>query len=702
MYNKYRSILCLLTILAPLTAWAAGDFYDQSVLYTLELTFEQMDWWQQLEANYASKENILADLTVDGVVYSDVGVRFRGNTSYITTENTLKAPFNIEIDYVNEDQRLMGYKTLNLINAAEDPTFMREVLYSNTCRQQIPSAKGNFIKLVINGENWGVYANIQQINAELIKDWFPSNDGTRWRAQGIGGGDGGGTGGGNRPPPGNQGPQTPPVNPTQPAQPGGGTEGGGVGDGSAALTWLGDDPNIYEAVYELKNSKLDEPWTGLIQACDVLNNMPLDELTTELDTVLNMDRALWLCAFEIIFHDDDGYVHKRGSDYCLYYEPETERLHLIQYDGNSCMRSANNNWSLFYRADDANVPIMNRLLAIPTYRQRYLAHVRTVLDFYLTEERLYPMIDAYQALIEEEVTLDEKKLESTAEFFTGVDELKDFIQIRRSTLLTQEEVNVPTSAILSVNQTVTQEEDGQSLALAVEVGNTVPVAMVQLYLADTPYGPFVANEMTQESETVYRITLPIHAPGTVLRYYVEATAENASGTITYSPPGAEYDVYTYIVSYGQAENTPIVINELMAKNESTLTDPQGQYNDWLELYNRSEQTVDISGMYLSDKPENPLKWQFPEGTTMEAGTYLLVWADEDSGDQGLHANFKLSSDGETVWLYDTDENGNLLLDSVVFSALQQDQSAGRLPDGQGNFQVLVNPTPLATNQSQQK
>ena len=212
MYNKYRSILCLLTILAPLTALAAGDFYDQSVLHTLELTFEQMDWWQQLEANYASKENILANLTVDGVVYSDVGVRFRGNTSYITTENTLKAPFNIEIDYVNEDQRLMGYKTLNLINAAEDPTFMREVLYSNTCRQQIPSAKGNFIKLVINGENWGVYANIQQINAELIKDWFPSNDGTRWRAQGSGGG--GGTGGGGRPP--------------RSAQPGGGTMGGGV------------------------------------------------------------------------------------------------------------------------------------------------------------------------------------------------------------------------------------------------------------------------------------------------------------------------------------------------------------------------------------------------------------------------------------------------------------------------------------------
>ena len=183
-----RSILWLVSecICISLTVVVgADDFYDETVLYTLELEFAQSDWWDQLTANYNAKENIAATLIVDGMVYEDVGVRFHSNTSYQMTGNSQKKSFNIEVDETHGDQRLMGYKTLNLINCLSDPTFMREVLYSNTARQQIPSGKANFVKLLINGENWGIHANVQQLNAEFIEDWFPSNDGTRWRAEGI-------------------------------------------------------------------------------------------------------------------------------------------------------------------------------------------------------------------------------------------------------------------------------------------------------------------------------------------------------------------------------------------------------------------------------------------------------------------------------------------------------------------------------------
>ena len=116
-------------------------------------------------------------------------------------QNSQKKSFNISIDYTLPDQRLMGYKTLNLINCNSDATFMREVLYSNTCRQLVPSAKANFVKLVINGQNWGVYANVQQLNAQFLEDWFPSNEGTQWRGDGMGamGGGGGNAGGGATP-----------------------------------------------------------------------------------------------------------------------------------------------------------------------------------------------------------------------------------------------------------------------------------------------------------------------------------------------------------------------------------------------------------------------------------------------------------------------------------------------------------------------
>ena len=145
--------------------------------------------------------------------------------------------------------------------------------------------------------------------------------------------------------------------------------------------------------------------------------------------------------------------------------------------------------------------------------------------------------------------------------------------------------------------------------------------------------------------------------------------------------------------------TTLVINELMASN-STILDPQGDADDWIELKNTGTTTIDLSGMYLSDDRTNPLKWQFPAGTTIAAGGYLLIWVDNDDGDSlGLHTNFKLSAGGESVVLSDTDANGNAIIDAVDFPALGRDVSYGRSPEGTGSFQALATaspagPTPL--------
>ena len=674
------------------------DFYDETILRTLQLEFSQSDWWSQLTDNYQTKQNISATLIVDDATYEGVGVRFRGNTSYMMTGDSQKKSFNIEIDYTDEDQRLMGYKTLNLINCMSDATFMREVLYSNLCRQVIPSAKANFVKLEINGENWGIYANVQQLNAEFIEDWFPSNNGTRWRAEGnMGGGDMGG--GGGRAPRGTME---------------GGTNEvavlaeiaeGGVTSGLAALTWLGTDSADYEAVYELKNTGQDDPWASLIQACDVLNNTPIDQLADELKYVLNVDRALWLCAFEIIFTDDDGYVNKRGSDYCLYYEPETGRLHLIQYDGNECM--SDGQWDLFYREDESEVPLMNRLMQINEYQQRYLTHVRAILDLFLTEEVMFEKIEAYRALIEEEVIADDKKLESCQAFTRGIDDLKDFVTERRDYLLSSRALTWSAPEIASVAQEAVRDDGGETLSVTVAIGDSVAAADVQLFVAAGPFALFESVSMADDGlhgdgvagDDVFGVTLSGYPSGTVLRYYVQATGDNSARNVTFSPPGAEHDVYTHVMTYPDAAYAPIVINELVAHNETTITDAQGEYDDWIELKNVSSDVVDLSGMYLSDKAEHPLKWQFPEGTVLEPGAYLLIWADEDGGDEpGLHANFRLASAGETIWLFDTVAAGHALLDSVTFADLGEDQSFGRLPDGEGAMQVLPAPSPNEANE----
>ena len=122
---------------------------------------------------------------MDGVIYNGVGIRYRGNTSY--TSSGAKKSVNIDINYTNSDLRLGGYKALNLNNANADNSIMREPLYFNVMRAYTICPRASFIKLMINGEYWGLYNLVQQEDGDLIKEWCPSNDGDRWRAPNMAG-----------------------------------------------------------------------------------------------------------------------------------------------------------------------------------------------------------------------------------------------------------------------------------------------------------------------------------------------------------------------------------------------------------------------------------------------------------------------------------------------------------------------------------
>ena len=147
------------------------------------------------------------------------------------------------------------------------------------------------------------------------------------------------------------------------------------------------------------------------------------------------------------------------------------------------------------------------------------------------------------------------------------------------------------------------------------------------------------------------------------------------------------------VSFGA--DSVVVINELMASNGTVKTDPQGEYEDWIELGNLSDGPLDIGGMYLTDDLDEPTKWQIPAGTVIDAGWYVLIWADNDVEDAGLHASFSLSAGGEDLALFDVD--GTTLLDSVSFGAQMTDVSYGRYPDGTGPWSLRGLPTPNARN-----
>jgi CotH protein/chitobiase/beta-hexosaminidase-like protein/lamin tail-like protein len=152
------------------------------------------------------------------------------------------------------------------------------------------------------------------------------------------------------------------------------------------------------------------------------------------------------------------------------------------------------------------------------------------------------------------------------------------------------------------------------------------------------------------------------------------------------------------VVIGASGTWSLKINEVLASNSETNVDPDFQESgDWVEIYNEGPDAADLAGMGLSDRADQPDKWLFPAGATLEPMTYLLVWCDNhDVVGQALHTSFKLSSDGESVVLYDP--VADVIVDQVDFPALMADESFARLPNLSATWGKTIIPTPMAENQ----
>jgi spore coat protein CotH len=675
--------------LATLSALASGQgFYravkttgihDPFVVRTVSLTFTQSTWQTQLAALKTSGSNLVATLEVDGKSYGNVGVRYRGNTSYTGLGGSgapTKKSVNLELDYVEATTRVMGRDTLNLNNAYTDESIMREPLYFNVMREYVVCPASGFAKLYINGVYWGLYCNTQQEDGDLIKEHFSSHDGDRWRAPNMAGG-------------------------------GGGPGGGGMGGGGAALTYLGTNLSSYKSVYELKSDHSTNAWERLQAATYALNKTAAAVFRDQIEDTFAVDRWLWFIALEIIFTDEDSYYYK-GADYCFYYEPESGRMHPVEHDGNESSMPADSSLSPVQGAADANRPIIKQFLSVPELRQRYLAHMRTILQEWFNPAVLVPRINEFSALTLDAITADTKKGYTMTAYNTDLASLRSFVTNRYKFLTNHAELRPVPPTIVAVTGPATDPLVGESPFIRAQI---LPYASegvdsVWLYHRGKSYGKFTRVQMLDDGahgdgaagDLVYGAAVAgDYASDTKVRYYVEARSGNAAKAAAFAPARAEEVTYKYHVALTAASTTPVVINEVMADNASTLADPQGEFDDWIELHNTTGQEVDLTGRYLSDEAGNPRKWVFPAGTAIPANGYLLVWADEDgAAAEGLHASFKLSASGEQLYLVDTDASQNLVLDAVTFGNQQTDLSYGRSAADSSVF-GLMSPTPGQAN-----
>jgi|GEM_PF-571970 len=151
-------------------------------------------------------------------------------------------------------------------------------------------------------------------------------------------------------------------------------------------------------------------------------------------------------------------------------------------------------------------------------------------------------------------------------------------------------------------------------------------------------------------------------------------------------------IFVFLLLIEASFAAEVVINELLAKNDAAVADQSGEYDDWLELYNRGDRPVALRDCYLSDDFDELKKWAFPD-TIIRPGSYIVVWADDDEEQPGLHTNFKISASGDALYLVDSNA---LIIDRVAFGVQSADISLGRFPDGAEEFRRMT-PTFAAPN-----
>ena len=379
---------------ADVETYADESLYDPGVLRTIFIDFPQSDWEAELETFYGTDVDVPATITVDGEIYPDVGIHFRGNTSYRNISRGWKRGLNLSIDFMNDDQRLLGYRTLNLLNAYGDATFLRQVLYLRIANEYYPAPKANYMRVVINGEDWGVYVNVQQFNSDFTREAHDTNE-ARWKIPGS-------------------------------------------FNSSGGLTYLGESVSSYQYDYEIKTRDDPEDWEALIELTRVLNRTPPENLVAALDPLLDIDEALRFLAVDNALANSDGY-YSRNSDYGIYRD-EDGRFHVTAYDANEALIESRGfrggasgaRLSPLEGYRDGSKALLYRLMMVPELRERYLGYVRDVAETWLDWDTIGPIAEDYRALIADAVAADQTKLYSTENFDREFDGDSTYVPGRRS------------------------------------------------------------------------------------------------------------------------------------------------------------------------------------------------------------------------------------------------------------------------------
>ncbi len=652
----------ILCVFIGSTVFAQTSFYNKAVIQKIEIFFGQSNWDYQLDtAKHGSEGYIPCDsVRLNGTLFKLVGVKYKGNSSYDSTYS--KNPIHIALDeYINQNYN--SFTDVKLGNAYADPSMIREVLAYDILGNYMHCPRSNFAQVYINGAYIGVYSNEENINKKFCGDHFYSSNNIFVKCNPI-------------------------------VTPGPTTK--------SNLKYItGADSSGYNNYYEIKSKY---GWNQLMALCDTVTNYP-----TALGRNIDMDRALWMLAFNNVLVNLDSYSGVFCQNYYIY-KDATQHYNPIIWDLNMAFGGFPYVGSGFtsmgtltianmqqltptIHSADPYWPLIKTALADPVYKRMYSAHLKTITNEFFANNSYQTLAAQMQAIIDTAVQSDNNKFYSYNNFQNGM-----------TTNVSVGSYSVPGISNLMGPRVTYLQSTPEFTFTAPAISNIAPSTLNPAYNSTVNFIATVTNfntvylgyrfDKTLKFTRILMYDDGLHNDGLALdgicgtsvvmsggqmQYYIYAENSNAG---MFSPERAEHEFYTLNVQSFSPLAGDLVINEILADNVNKEKDEYNEREDWIELYNNSPNLLDISNLYITDDVTKMQKWKTPDSTTLIPGGYLIVWADNDSIQKTYHTNFNLSKVADILVLSNA---GGTVLDSISFFNQTTDISFGRYPNGTGPF-----------------
>ncbi|MBU0710393.1 CotH kinase family protein [bacterium] len=606
----------------------------------------------------------------------NIGFRLRGNTSRASAKKSFKISFNTFVS----GREFYGLDKMNLNGEHNDPSIIRSKLCWDFFHDiGMSASRAAHAAVYINDEYYGLYISVEHIDDEFVDKRYADPSGNLWKCL-----------------------------------------------WPADLSYRGPNPEDYYPYqdetrpYELKTNEEEYDYSQLARFIDILNNTSDNDFADSIEQILVVPEVLQYFAMNILTGSWDDYRFLKNN-YYLYHEPSIDKFHLIPYDYDNTFGIDwfATDWFVvdpynYPVNDDSGRPLM-RLLDIPEYRNLFTHFIefysQNVTDLALIESRIDSIKDMITPWAEMDLyrtydygfTINDFHQSYSSNPYSNrhvKNGLKEFINRRNASLSYQLHYLDSNPIIYDLDYRPKQPGPEDSVYVSVAAFSHADISGIEIqfhpgHLTVIESYPMAcspaADAKIAEQADRWTGVIPPLGTGGFGRFQVMAIDAKEASSIY---PRKDY----IFINATEIQDVSLKINEFLASNEATNSDDAGDYDDWVELVNTGEQTIALSGLYLTDKPDNLTKWQFPfGGGVLEPGAFLVVWCDEDEEQIGYHTNFKLSAGGEFIAL--VAEDGVTIIDSLSFGEQATDVSFGRFPDGADVWQQFNVPTPGLSNQS---